>query len=590
MELMMRKTMGILLMTAATRLLAASESAPAKLAGVWESDRVFGPEVRGELSLERRASGWFASIGPYRVAAKETAGTIEFALPGGRGQFRGRRDRGSVSGDWKQPARVCDGVRYATPVVLSSTGGTVFRGNVQPLEDRLTLDLVIERKEDGTEKGFLRNPQQNSGARLGTFSVTRSGMAVTLTPASGPAIEGRVNPGGFLSFVFPFADTTFDFVRKEADDAFGVVARIPADAKPQLSRPPETGDGWKTATLAAQGLDAAPLAGLVAEILSRRADSVRSPAVQALLVARRGRLVLEEYFGGFSRDEPHDFRSASKSLASLLVGAAMSHGAPLDPSTRVYPLFPGGEELASADPRRGRITVENLLTMTTGWDCNDYDDKSPGNEDTMQGQSVQNDWYRFALSLPSRSDPGGKSVYCTASMNLLGGIVAKTAGLPLEDAFDRWLAAPLGIPRYHVNLMPDGTPYLGGGIKMRPRDFLKFGQLLLDGGVWNGKRIVSRDWIARSVAPRASQNEKDDYGYLWHLETIEVGGRGFRAISAGGNGGQHLVVVPELELAVVINAGNYNDFRTWSKLEPETLSRYVIPAALGRKEPAGPAD
>ena len=577
---MQRTAAGFLLLFAAAAARAAADGA-GDLAGIWESDRIFGPEVRGTLRLALGPSGWTAEIGPFAASAADT-GEIAFSLPGGRGAFRGRPsgDGAFVEGEWTQPVSATDGVRYATPVSLARIADGAYLGEVRPLEERLTLDLVIRRGEAGVT-AFIRNPQRNAGLRAGTLAVSRRGDSVTLTPSAGPPIAGAVHDGGkWLSFVFPFADGTFDFTRRASDDAFGVVSRIPPDAGARLARPPETGDGWRTSTPAEAGLDPAPIAALLREILSRHADSVRSPSVQGLLVARHGKLAVEEYFEGFSREATHDFRSASKSLTSLLAGIAIERGAKFSPSTPVYGLFPETDALVRAEPPRARITVENLLTMTTGWACNDYDDDSPGNEDTMQQQTAEPDWYRFALELPSVSEPGGRrSFYCSAGMNLVGAVISRTAGIPLDDAFRDWLARPLGIGHYHLNLMPTGEPYMAGGARLRPRDFLKFGQLLLDGGTWNGRRVVSREWIARSIAPHADQNGKDDYGYGWHLEKIRSGERTYSAIVAGGNGGELLVVVPELDLAVVITGGNYGDFRTWSKFEPEIVGGGVIPAA-----------
>ena len=577
----MKRTAAGFLFLAAIARSAAGNGGAGDLAGVWESDRIFGPEVRGAVSLTRGTAGWTAEIGPFLVPAREENGRIAFAVPGDRGAFHGRLkgDRGAIEGHWIQPVSATDGRRFASPLVLSKDSAGRYRGEVRPLEERLTLDLVIRRDPSGAVTAFVRNPQRNAGLRLGTLAVSRSGDAITLTPASGPPIVGRVEDGGKrLSFAFPFAGATFDFVRRAPDDAFGVAPRIPPRST-GLGRPPETGDGWRTSTPDDAGLDPAPIRALVDEIASRRADSVRSPSIQGILIARHGKLVVEEYFEGFSRETTHDFRSASKSLTSLLAGSAIDHGAGFGPATPVYGLFPGGEALVRAEPRRARITVENLLTMTTGWACNDYEDASPGNEDTMQEQEAQPDWYRFALELPGVSDPGGpRSVYCSAAINLVGAVISRTAGVPLEDAFHDWLARPLGIERYHLNLMPGGEPYMAGGARLRPRDFLKFGQLLLDGGSWNGGRVVSRDWVARSVAPHASQNRPDDYGYGWHLDEIAARGRTYPAIVAGGNGGELLVVVPELDLAVVITGGNYGDFRTWSKFEPDIVGRVVIPA------------
>ncbi|HWC65267.1 MAG TPA: 6-aminohexanoate hydrolase, partial [Thermoanaerobaculia bacterium] len=337
----MRKLPAALLILVAVSALPGRGEPPAAadLVGVWESDRVFGPEVRGTLALERTPAGWRASIGPFTAPAREDGGGIAFSLPGNRGDFRGRTVRAgaAIEGHWIQPVSATDGVRYATPVDLAKTAGGEYRGEVRPLDERLTLDLAIRRGADGALTAFVRNRQRNAGVRLSELAVSTSGDAVTLTPPRGEPITGRSHDGGkWLSFVFPFADGTFDFTRRGPEDAFGIVPRIPPEAR-ALSRPPQTGDGWKTAAPGEAGLDPAPIEALVREIVARRAGSVRAPSIQGLLVARGGRLAVEEYFEGFSRDATHDFRSASKSLTSLLAGAAIDHGAKFGPATPVYP-------------------------------------------------------------------------------------------------------------------------------------------------------------------------------------------------------------------------------------------------------------
>ena len=130
------------------------------------------------------------------------------------------------------------------------------------------------------------------------------------------------------------------------------------------------------------------------------------------------------------------------------------------------------------------------------------------------------------------------------------------------------------------NLAPNERGYLGGGIRLRPRDFLKLGQLYLDRGVWNGRRIVSEAWVRTSFEAQASVNDTDDYGYAWWRQRYTINGRELMAHYASGNGGQLLIVVPELELVVLFNAGNYGDYRTWSQFRDRLMPESILPAVL----------
>jgi CubicO group peptidase (beta-lactamase class C family) len=175
-------------------------------------------------------------------------------------------------------------------------------------------------------------------------------------------------------------------------------------------------------------------------------------------------------------------------------------------------------------------------------------------------------------------DPGEKAVYFSAGMHLLGGVVQSATGEWLPDFLYEHFAVPLDIRHYHVNLGGPETAYMGGGIQMRPRDFMKLGQLFLAGGRWRGRQIVSRQWVERATRPHASLHAKDDYGYGWWIRDRRAGERSYRTFEAAGNGGQHLMVVPDLDLVVMFAGGNYNQGPLWWRWGDELVPRFILPA------------
>lgn len=220
------------------------------------------------------------------------------------------------------------------------------------------------------------------------------------------------------------------------------------------------------------------------------------------------------------------------------------------------------------------------MTMSSGYACDDNDDKSPGNEDTMESQTTQPDWYKYTLDLPIVAEPGTHAVYCSAGINLLGGIISKTTDAWLPDYFYDTFAQPMQFRHYGMWLTPPplDTAYMAGGDYFLPRDFLKLGQLFLDHGRWKGNQIVDNAWLVESAKPWASLNSPGDYGYGWHLYMYTVNGRKIKAISAGGNGGQLLFAFPQLDMTVMITAANYGQYPVWQKFVTELIPK-VLSAA-----------
>jgi CubicO group peptidase (beta-lactamase class C family) len=296
----------------------------------------------------------------------------------------------------------------------------------------------------------------------------------------------------------------------------------------------------------------------------------------AFLIARHGKLVVEEYFHGYHRDMPHDTRSAAKSWTSTLIGAAMQAGIPIALDTPVYQTM-----LTSLpnnlDPRKRAMTLEHLITMTAGYDCDDNDSSAPLNEDAMQEQDDEPDWYRYTLDVPMVSTPGDKLVYCSAVANLAGGVLSKIANEPLPELFYRLLGKPLQMGTYHLLLTPTGEAYGGGGHHFRPRDFMKLPQLMVNGGKWNGKQLLSRGWTEKSGAALRDLSPVQQYGYLWNSVQYPYQGKKVHAYFAGGNGGQIFMAIPDLDLVIAFTGGSYADAALFI---PQRIyvPEYILPA------------
>jgi CubicO group peptidase (beta-lactamase class C family) len=558
---------------------ARAQAVPPDLVGLWEAKRRFGPDVAGRLVVDRPAGEWRASIAGRTAAVRVANDSVAFDLPDGSGTFVGRLDSGEgrITGHWIQPRTVTDGFRYASPIALESCGASCFAGTIVPRADELTFWLDIKRRADGTLAALLRNPERNLARFIRVDHIEADGSAVRLLDGRDTVVAtGLLRDNDVMTVYFPNRGGSYDF-RRVPDGAFTFFYPRGRPAASYGYTPPlDRGDGWPVGTLEDAGISREQVSTFVQTLASAPVDSLGALKVHGLLIARHGRLVLEEYFYGENGDKPHDTRSASKSVAPVLIGAAMQTGAPIGPSTSAYATM-RPDAAASLDARKRALTLDHLLTMSSGFDCDDNGDDRPGNETAIIDQEENPDWYGMILDLDVVRDPGAQAIYCSINPHLAGGVLARATGRSLPDLMYELVAAPLGMQGYYVPITPLGDGYLGGGWRFRLRDFMKLGQLYLNGGTWQGRRIVSEEWVRHSTAPRYALGTATRYGYQWWLREYPYAGRTVQAYYASGNGGQFVVVIPELDLVIAVFGGNYNE-RAGSLMIADLIPRYILPA------------
>ena len=571
------------------------------LVGLWAHETHFRPALRGPLAIRRSGGRWLGAIGGAEASAPAGDGAEIRLAFGDQGSFRGRLADGgrTIRGFWVQPnnGRGSFGQPFATPISLARDSANLWRGSATPLDESFTLYLSVFRDADGALTAAFRNPERNSNGGASRFEVSREGDNVRFVVRyDGGEIDHRatlLRDPDRLRIAWPELDRTIELTRRDPAQARSFFPRGGTAPRYAYSRPPETGDGWRTAAAGEQGIDEAVLARAVQGIVDTDPTARPPILMHSMLVAYRGRLVLEEYFFGHDRETTHDVRSAGKTFSSVMLGAAMMQGVDLSPETRIYPLMRNLGPFAHPDPRQGEITLAHLLTHSAGLACNDNDEASPGNEDTMTGQTGQPNWWKYTLDLATAFDPGSRYAYCSANINLVGGALTVATRTWLPEYFERTVAEPLQFGRWHWNLMPTGEGYIGGGAQLRPRDLLKIGQAYLDGGVWNGRRIVTADWVRTSTAPRMeispattgySEEEFGNYygggadALAWHMSPMTVSGRTVPGYAASGNGGQVLLVIPEYELAVVFTGGNYRQGGVWGRWAQQIVGDQILPA------------
>ncbi|MBG0829682.1 serine hydrolase [Planomonospora sp. ID67723] len=303
----------------------------------------------------------------------------------------------------------------------------------------------------------------------------------------------------------------------------------------------------------------------------------RAPGLHGVVVARRGELVAEYYGSGpdfswgvphgtvdFGPETLHDLRSVTKSVTGLLYGIALADGLVPEPGEPILPRFPEYSDLA-ADPRRARLTVEHALTMTLGLE---WDESAPytGPENSEIAMEMAEDRYRFVLERPIVEEPGTRWHYNGGATALIGALIARGAGRPLEEFARSALFEPLGIDSFEWMAGDDGIASPAAGLRLTPRGMARIGRAVLE------REVIPADWVDAMLRPRVPSTWNRFYGYLWYV------GPDGRA-SATGNGGQRLFLLPDLDLVVAVTAGDY-DGPVQDVAPRAVLEEVVLPALV----------
>jgi CubicO group peptidase (beta-lactamase class C family) len=323
---------------------------------------------------------------------------------------------------------------------------------------------------------------------------------------------------------------------------------------------------WPASSPAAERIDEAPLLEAVNRI--RRGDYGH---VDSLLVARNERLVMEEYFNGWTAERAHTLQSVTKSVTSLAAGLAVERGL-LRVTDPVTQFFPDYAPIARLDANKEALTVRDLLTMRSGLDWSEADYTGSPLE---RLNTCGCDWIRFMLDWPMREPPGARWEYVSGGVILLGAVIGRAAGTAVDALLQQELFAALAFGDVQwFRGQPQGLPHTGGGLFLRPRDMAKLGTLAVTGGRWQGRPIVSSAWMRESTQTRPEVvgsfgGRPTTYGYLWW-------GLPDGVITAAGARGQWIFAVPDRQL-VVVSTADTPDARWDSAVR--ILYDHVLPAA-----------
>lgn len=368
------------------------------------------------------------------------------------------------------------------------------------------------------------------------------------------------------------------------------------DAAPPTPPPPQTfsysapediGDGWQVGDLAAEGFDTPMIVDMMDAVLNEV-----YPGIDSVAIARNNKLLLYWYDRGRELDqfdtwinnttrERHVLHSTSKSFTSALIGIAIDQGHIASTQVGFLDLF-DYTDYQNWDPRKADITLEDALTMRFGFRWNEWSRPYTDPQNHLVNLENNNvDWPKALLDLPMASDPGTTFAYNTAGTIAIGKALENATGERLGQFANTHLFLPMQIMDARW-WSPHGLANGGSGLFLRTRDLAKFGQLYLDGGVWQGQQLISAEWIADSVVRRVDLSDvltfSEGYGYQWWLDELPYKSALLETWVTSGYGGQYIFVIPALELVVAFTGHNYDDADGISNLY--TMLRSHILAAI----------
>ena len=290
---------------------------------------------------------------------------------------------------------------------------------------------------------------------------------------------------------------------------------------------------------------------------------------EGVIVIKRGYIIFEAYFRGYSKNVRHESYSIAKSFSSALLGIALDKGLINSIDEKIVKYYP---ELTTqgTDQRKRRISVRDLLSMMSGISWKEEGEYSHDEDDAFLMMDHE-DYIKYVLDKPMRYEPGKIWYYSSGDSMLLSGIIEKSTGMSVFDFGKKYLFNRIGLPDIEWDSDPSGHTITAWGIHATTREFAKFGYLYLKKGVWNDERIVSEKWINDSLVPVAPP-EINFYGFQWWL------GNSFENYSfytlpddiflAWGLYTQQLFVIPSHDLVIVrLGRDPYDSHDQWDEAE-----------------------
>lgn len=330
--------------------------------------------------------------------------------------------------------------------------------------------------------------------------------------------------------------------------------------------PEQVDDGLETESLYSYTSDSSSFTRLMNEVIDQEYGRIKS-----LLILKDNKLLVEEYFYAYERDDLHQIRSCTKSITSLLLGIALDRHPEVDMEQGIFRFFPDYAHLASGG--REDITLRNVLTMHAGLEWDDY----PGELYTCE------DGFEYILSRPMALKAGESFHYNSGCSVLLGGVVEFLESKSALEYAREFLFAPLGIRDFVWESHQQDILQCGHGLSLRPRDMAKAGLLVVNDGKWQEKQIVSDAWIRESTSPQVEESAYYDYGYhwwhrsdnklQWWKEPNAASPGEHELINAMGHGGQYIIIIKDLNLVIVTTASDFEDGRTAQSKIPMALEK-----------------
>ena len=309
--------------------------------------------------------------------------------------------------------------------------------------------------------------------------------------------------------------------------------------------------------------------------------------ITSVLVAKDGKLIYEKYYNDRDQNSKHNVRSGTKTIATFLTGMAIDKGFIQSEQDKIFKYLQHKMPVQNPDPRKENITIEDLLTMSCMLETDDGNYHSRGHEERMY---FIEDWTQFLVDLPIRAYPfnpppaeqpyGRFFHYSSAQAAAVAEIVESAIGSPADAFLKENLFKPLNITDYKLHYTPSKIINTAGGSEYKSRDFLKFIQLCLQNGKWNGKQIIPEDFMKKATTAKASAREGVEYGYFLWINPFGKDKK-YDAYYMSGNGGNKMVAIPELNATVVITTTNYNN-RNAHGYTDELMNNYIVPVLSGK--------